>query len=126
MSQAKVLTAADAMSRKVVTKGPSEDLTRIASEMENRNIGSIVIAENRKAVGILTERDLPKVVEKVGALLDKNLAKHYMTRSMITVRTNTPIPEFTKLMKKKKIGHVVLDNNQTLVDIISLRDITKL
>ena len=126
MSQAKVLTAADAMSRKVVTKGPSEDLTRIASEMENRNIGSIVIAENRKAVGILTERDLPKVVEKVGALLDKNLAKHYMTRSMITVRTNTPIPEFTKLMKKKQIGHVVLDNNQTLVGIISLRDITKL
>ena len=127
MSQAKVLTAADVMTSKVVTKGPSDDLARIASEMENRNIGSIVIVENQKVVGILTDRDLAKVVEKVGALLDKNLAKHYMVRPVITVQIDTPITEITKLMKEKHIRHVVvLDKDQTLAGVISLRDITKL
>ena len=126
MSQAKVLTAADVMTRKVVTKGPSDDLARIAIEMETRNIGSVVIAENKKVVGILTDRDLRKVVEKVGALLDKNLAKHYMARPVITVQTDTPITEVTKLMNEKHIRHVVvLDKNQMLAGVISLRDITK-
>jgi len=126
MSQAKVLTAADVMTRKVVTKGPSDDLTRIATEMETRNIGSVVIAENKKVVGILTDRDLRKVVEKVGALLDKNLAKHYMARPVITVQTDTPISEVTKLMNEKHIRHVVvLDKSQMLAGVISLRDITK-
>jgi len=126
MSQAKVLTAADVMTRKVVTKGPSDDLARIAIEMETRNIGSVVIAENKKVVGILTDRDLRKVVEKVGALLDKNLAKHYMTRPVIAVQTDTPITEVTKLMNEKHIRHVVvLDKNQMLAGVISLRDITK-
>ena len=126
MSQAKVLTAADVMTRKVVTKGPSDDLARIATEMETKNIGSVVIAENKKVVGILTDRDLRKVVEKVGALLDKNLAKHYMARPVITVQTDTPISEVTKLMNEKHIRHVVvLDKNQMLAGVISLRDITK-
>jgi CBS domain-containing protein len=127
MSQSKRLTAADIMTEPVVTGRPDEDLTRIASEMHRRNIGSIVIAENRKAVGILTERDFVRIVEQVGTLLHKNLAKHHMAQPVITVQSDTPIAEIAKLMKEKHIRHiVVLNKSKEIAGIVSYRDLTKL
>lgn len=91
MSQPRQLTAADIMTKHVVTKGPNDDLTRIAAEMQRHNIGSVVIVENRKPVGILTERDFVRIVEGVGALLEKSLAKHHMTTPVLGVQSDTPL-----------------------------------
>ena len=127
MAQSKRLTAADVMTQQVVTSGADSDISRIASEMIRRNIGSIVIVENRKVVGILTERDFVRVVELVGSLLHKNLAKHYMAKPVVTVQVDTPIQEVVKLMKTKHIRHVVvLDKKEDVAGVISLRDLMKI
>ena len=127
MSQPKRLTAADIMTKRVVTSKPDDDITRIAAEMKRQNIGSVVIAEKRKAVGMLTERDFVGIVEHVGTLLDKNLAKHYMTQPVITVQSDTPVADVAALMKEKHIRHiVVLNKNNEMAGIISQRDLTKL
>ncbi len=126
MPQVKQLTAADIMTEHVVTRGPEDDLTRIASEMQRHNIGSIVIVENRKIVGILTERDFVRVVEQVGMLLDKNLARDQMTQPVLTVQSDTPVADIIKLMKEKHVRHlVVLNRKQDVAGIISSRDLMK-
>lgn len=115
------------MTQKVVTSRADSDIARIASEMSLRNIGSIVIVDNRKVVGILTERDFVRVVELVGTLLHKNLAKHYMTTPVVTVQPDTPIQEVIRLMKAKHIRHiVVIDKKQDVAGVISLRDLMKI
>jgi CBS domain-containing protein len=126
MSQPKPLVAADIMTKQVVTKGPNDDLTRIAGEMQRHQIGSIVIVENRKPVGILTERDFVRIVERVGALLEESLAKNHMTTPVLSVRADTSLADITKLMGEKHVRHlIVLDKHGEVSGIISLRDVMK-
>lgn len=126
MSEVRRLTAADIMTEHVVTKGANDDLTGIAAEMQRRNIGSIVIVENRRIVGILTERDFVRIVEQVGMLLDRNLAKDYMTKPVLTVQSDTPVADIIKLMREKHVRHlVVLDRNQKVAGMVSSRDLMK-
>jgi CBS domain-containing protein len=126
MSQPRRLTAADIMTKKVVTKGPNDDLTRIAADMQRHNIGSVVILENRKLVGILTERDFVRIVERVGALLEKSLAKDHMTTPVFSVGSDASIIDIIKLMSEKHVRHlVVLDKNGQVAGVISSRDLMK-
>jgi len=126
MSQLRRLTAADIMTQHVVTAAPSDSLSGIAAKMERRKIGSVVIVENRRIAGILTERDFVRIVEQVGALLDRNLAKHHMTKPVITVQSDAPVADIVKLMRDKQVRHlIVLNKNRAVVGIISSRDLMK-
>lgn len=126
MSTAKRLSAADVMTRRVVTAQPNDDVSRIASEMERHNIGSVIIVEKGKVVGILTERDFVRIVEQVGVLLNKNLARHHMAKPVVSVRSDTSLLDIIKLMKEKHVRHVVVvDENEKAAGVISSRDLIK-
>jgi CBS domain-containing protein len=126
LSQPRSLTAADIMTRNVVTKDPNDGLGRVAAEMHHREIGSVVIVENQKLVGILTERDFVRIVERVGSLLEKSLAKDHMSKPVITVQSDAPVTDVVKLMSEKHIRHViVLGKSREIAGIISSRDLMK-
>ena len=126
MSEPKRLTAADIMTKTVVTRGPYDVLTRIAAEMERHKIGSVVIMENRKLLGILTERDFVRIVERVGTMLEKNLAKDHMTTPVYSVGADASIVDVIKLMSEKHVRHlIVLDKKGEIAGIISSRDLMK-
>ena len=114
------------MTTTVVTTGPEEDVSRIAAIMQQHKIGSVVIMENQRIVGILTERDFVRIVEKVGMLLKEDLAKHFMAKPVITVQSDAPITDAMKLMQTNHIRHlIVLDKDLKMVGMISSRDLTK-
>jgi len=114
------------MTEPVVTASPHDGLSRIASQMQRHNIGSVVIAEKGKILGILTERDFVRIVEAVGALLEKNLAMHHMSKPVLTVKPDASASEVIKLMREKHIRHlIVLNKSGEAAGIISSRDLTK-
>jgi CBS domain-containing protein len=126
LTQPRSLTAADIMTKTVVTKDPNDGIGRIAAEMQRRDIGSVVIVENKKPVGILTERDFVRIVERVGALLEKNLAKDHMSKPVITVQSDAPLADVMKIMNEKHVRHViVLGKSHEIIGIISSRDLMK-
>jgi CBS-domain-containing membrane protein len=90
MSMTSRLSVADIMTKRVVTAQPNDDVLRIASEIERHEMGSVVIAEKGKLVGILTKRDFVQIVEQAGILLNKSLARHHMARSVVTVQSEAP------------------------------------
>lgn len=48
----------EAFIKNVVTATPEESLASIAAAMEQHNVGAVVIVEDRRPVGIVTDRDL--------------------------------------------------------------------
>ena len=119
-------TVADVMTTPVVTSSPDEDITRIASTMHHHKIGSVVIMENQRIVGILTERDFVAIIEKVGMLLKKDLAKHYMVKPVITVQSDASVTDAINLMQSNHVRHlVVLNKDLKMVGMISSRDLVK-
>ena len=126
MSQPKRLTAADIMTTQVVTRGSNDDLTRIAAEMQRHQIGSVVIMENKKLIGILTERDFVRIVERIGTLLERSLAKDHMTSPVLTVQSDASLADVVRLMTEKHVRHlIVLNKNREVAGIISSRDLMK-
>jgi CBS domain-containing protein len=114
------------MTTPVVTSSPDDQISQIASSMQHHKIGSVVIMENRRIVGILTERDFVRIVEKVGMLLKEDLAKHHMTKPVITVQSDASVTDAIKLMRVNHVRHlVVLDAGLKMVGVISSRDLMK-
>ncbi len=123
MSHLRRLKVSEVMTEHVVTARPNDSLPRVAVLMEGHKIGSVVITENRKIVGILTERDFARIV-KQGILLGRDRAKHHMTKPVIVVRSNSSLEDLVKQMRRKHVRHVpVVDRKRKLVGIISSRDL---
>ena len=114
------------MSAAVVVSGPEDHISQIATSMERHKIGSVVIMEGRRIVGILTERDFVRIVEKVGMLLKEDLAKHFMAKPVITVQSDASVADAIKLMQANHIRHlVVLDKDLKMAGVVSSRDLMK-
>jgi len=126
MRKLRPTTVGDIMTSPVVTSSPEDHVSGIASSMQHHNIGSVVIMENRRIVGILTERDFVRIVEKVGMLLKEDLAKHHMAKPVITVQSDASVTDALKLMQANHIRHlIVLDKDLKMVGVISSRDLMK-
>jgi len=123
MSSLRRLRSAEIMIEHVVTARPTDSLSKIGTLMERHRIGSVVIVQNRRVVGILTERDFSRIAGR-GFMLGRDRVQHHMTKPVVTVRSDSSLEDVIKLMRKKHVRHVpVLDRKRRLVGIISSRDL---
>ena len=93
--------------------------------MNRHRIGSIVILENQRAVGIFTERDVLRRV--VGQNIDPRVKRvaDVMTSNLITIAPDTTIEETMILFADKRCRHLPVLSNDRLVGLISIGDISR-
>lgn len=112
------------MKANVITVSKDTTMEQVAKIMTEKNIGSVIVVDNGKPVGIITERDIVKGIGK-GKKLDSK-AEEIMTSSLITVREDSPITGALALMRQFNIRHLpVVNDKGELTGIISIRDIAK-
>ena len=68
---ARTRTVSDVMSSQVLTASPSETVSDASTRMNERKVGSVVVTDGTRVVGILTERD---VVEVAASGVDTSIA----------------------------------------------------
>jgi len=108
------------MSRNIfaISKDQDELLVQCAIRMDAFQIGSIVIVENEKLVGIVTKLDLTRDFSNSFAGAFK--VKDYMNTKMITCRKSDSLLFALTMLNKNKIARlVVTDNNGRPIGIIS-------
>jgi CBS domain-containing protein len=110
------------MTRDVLTVAPEDTIGEAAEKMAEANVGSVVVSDYGRLIGILTERDLLKAV--AGRVHSSEArVREWMTRDPITVQESTPAREAAKLMLEKGFRHLpVIDGDQT-IGIVSIRDV---
>lgn len=114
----------DYMKTNVISVDKNTKLKDIARIMTEKNIGSVIVVENDKPIGIITERDIVKAIGKGKDI--EVLAKDIMTSSLITIREDAPISGALSLMRLNNIRHLpVIDDSGKLCGIISIRDIAR-
>ena len=112
------------MKTNVITVTKDTTIEQIAKIMTEKNVGSVIVVDNGKPVGIITERDIVKGIGK-GKKLDSR-AEEIMTSSLITVREDSPITGALALMRQFNIRHLpVVNDKGELTGIISIRDVAK-
>ena len=120
------LSAKDIMtSTNLVTVSPEEKIVDAVKKMYENNVGSVlVVDEEGKLVGIFTERDLVKVVA-TGTSLETPI-KEVMTKRLITVKPEDPLPLVASKMIENNIRHIpVVDKDGKLKGIISIRRVLR-
>jgi len=91
--------------------------------MASANIGSVLVMEDGKIIGIFTERDYVQKGELEGRTAAKTLVREVMTNEIYTVTTETSTDECMAIMLKYHIRHLPVVENGTLVGIVSMRDV---
>ena len=118
-------TARDIMSKKVVTIETTSPITEIAKIMNKNNISSIVLTENEKPCGIITERDyLSKIIAQNKKASDLS-PMQIMSSPFTTVAATALVDDVAQTMLKNKIRHVVVMDKGYPIGIITITDFLK-
>ena len=100
----------------------------VAKLMAKHRIGSIVVIEgnNKKPVGIVTERDIIKKVSAQNKSADQVAVRHIMSSPLITVKSMDSVDTAAETIAENKIKRlVVLEQDGSMVGILSVSDIAK-
>ncbi|HEU5221407.1 MAG TPA: CBS domain-containing protein [Candidatus Nitrosotalea sp.] len=118
-------TARDIMSKKVITIETTSSVTEIAKIMNKNNISSIVLTEDEKPCGIITERDyLSKIIAQNKKASDLN-STQIVSSPFITVSATTSVDQVAQTMLENKIRHVVVMDKNNPIGIITITDFLK-
>ena len=122
---AKVRTVSDLMTPDVLTATPSETIADVSARMGERKVGSIVIVDDARPVGILTERDMIKVA---ASGTDTSIAKvsEWMTENPDTVDPEVDVDDAFHRLTEHGYRHMPVVDNGKLVGIVSLRDLVRI
>jgi CBS domain-containing protein len=107
------------MNRKVTTLDVSRTVLDAVRIMTEKGVGSLVITEDSKPVGIVTERDVMKAMMQGKDIL-RNKVADVMTLPLTTVPPETPVVEALDLMKKKNIRRLPVVSDGELQGIITI------
>ena len=107
----------------IITATPSMTVEEAINILYEKHIGSVVlIDDDKKCVGIFTERDAIRLVAK-NMELDQPL-DNVMTKNVITIQENSSINEVRKIVLTHKIRHLpVVNQEDRIVGLLSVRAI---
>ncbi|KUO80165.1 MAG: CBS domain-containing protein [Pyrobaculum sp.] len=117
------LRVSDIMVKDVVTAKENDKIRDVAIRMYEKKIGSVVVVDDEgKPIGIVTERDLVYVVAR--ALAPDTPVWMVMTEDPIVINENALVTEAMEKMRVQNIRHLPVVNAEgKLVGMISFRDI---
>lgn len=100
-------------------------ISEAVAEMNRHRIGSIVVVENGRPIGIFTERDVLRRV--VGESLDPRVMRvaDVMTKDLITISPETTVEETMIVFAEKRCRHLPVLANDRLIGLISIGDISR-
>jgi CBS domain-containing protein len=115
----------DIFTRSVVTATPEESLAAVALRMQEHNVGDVVIIENRRPVGIVTDRDLALAM---GArrVSPHTEVQNVMTRHVLAIPEDTSIYTATTFMREREVRRLpIVDREDRLVGMVTLDDLLR-
>jgi len=112
------------MSTKVVTVKATEKVNTALRAMVRPQIGSVIVVDKGKPVGIITERDISIKVAK-GRKLPGMSVKNTMSKPLVTVPPSMEIWQAVELMVRNDIRRLPVMEGEKLVGMVTERDILR-
>ena len=113
---------AEVMTQGVVTAESGDTLRRVGELMRDRNVGSVVVCDNGRPVGVITDRDLALAVvaDQVDAA---DGAGDHASRPLVTGEVEMDIEEAVALMIQHRIRRLPVTEGEALVGIVTIDDL---
>lgn len=120
-----MVTVGKIMSKKVVTASEEDSVLDACRLLRDNKIGALIVISEKRAVGIISERD---VIERV--ICDRKNPEttkvtEVMSRPLITIDSSSTVTEAAKLMSQKRIKKLGIVAQRKLVGVLTTSDIVK-
>ncbi len=93
--------------------------------MAEKNIGSLLVMENKKMQGIFSERDYARGIVLKGKSSKQTTVGELMTKNVIYVAPDDRLKECMALMTSKRVRHLPVYQDGELIGILSIGDLVK-
>ena len=113
------------MTRRTLVAGTDTDVWAVIQIMRQSRIGSILIFQDGRLIGIFTERDLLNKYD-FESDIKKELIIDYATLEPICIQQESSVEDAMTLMLDKKIRHLPVLKEEEVVGILSIRDLIRL
>lgn len=112
--------------RGVSTARPDDTIEEVATRLAQRKIGAVVIVgEHGKVAGIISERDIIRLIAAHGTKALALAASEGMTRAVKTCTRNCSIEQVMDEMTKGRFRHLPVVEEDELIGIVSIGDVVK-
>ncbi len=110
------------MTEGVVTVESGDSLQRVGELMRDRNVGSVVVCDSGRPVGVITDRDLALVVV-ADAVQSREAAGDHASRPLVTGEVQMDLEEAVALMIQHRIRRLPVTREEDLVGIVTIDDL---
>jgi CBS domain-containing protein len=118
-----IVLVRDVMSKDVRVVRPDTSVKEVVATMNKFDIGSIVVVQGDRPVGIITERDILRRLVEPCLAPETLTARQIMTSPVLTISETANIEETAKIMARKRVKRLPVINNGKLVGMITYTDI---
>jgi CBS domain-containing protein len=107
----------------VLSAGPDDTVYDAIKKMADENVGSLVVMEHGKLIGIITERHYSRDVFLKGRSSPQTKVAEIMERDVVCVRPSQSVDVCMALMNAKRVRHLPVIDDGRLVGIVSIGDL---
>jgi CBS domain-containing protein len=120
---ADMLLVKDVMTKGVRVAGPDSSVREVVAAMNMFNVGSIIVVQDDKPVGVISERDVLRRVVEPCLSPQTIAARQIMTCPVIATCESASVAEVVKIMAEKRVRKIPVMKKGRLVGIITYTDI---
>jgi len=113
------------MVRNVITAKQNDSVGQVADLMNKHEIGCVIIVDNRKPVGVVTERDMIKRVVCRSNESEKEKAADVMSEPLVEASPEMLAGDAAKLMLERNIKKLPIVENGRLLGLVTLTDLIR-
>ena len=112
----------DIMTEDVLGVAPEDTLGEAAAKMVDRGVGSVVVADFGRIIGVLTERDIMRAVAARTHSSEARV-RDWMTADPVTATADTSVEDAARAMFERGFRHLPIVEGDRAIGIVSIRDV---
>jgi CBS domain-containing protein len=115
----------DTKGHDILSVTPDAKLSAAIKILAERRIGAVLVMNNQRIEGILSERDIVRVLGERGAAVLDEAVGAVMTRKVISCKQSDTVGALMEMMTSGKFRHLPVVEGDKVVGLISIGDIVK-
>jgi CBS domain-containing protein len=115
----------DQKGHEVLSIGPDDSVFDAIKKMADNNVGSLVVTEGERLVGIFTERHYARNVFLKGRSSPETTVREIMSTHVVCARPEQSVEECMAVMTDKAVRHLPVLEKKQIIGVVSIGDLVK-